>query len=237
MATPDHGEVRRFYNNEYYGRHGGQVSLPWHVRWVASRLGDLRGKAVLDVACGTGEWLEELARRGAIVSGIDISSRAVELARARLPDSDIREGVAETLPFEDGSFDLVTCMGSLEHFIDQPGAIAEMRRVASEDAHVLILVPNAGFLTRRLGLYEGTGQVAIRETVRSISEWTGLMENSGLSVQACWRDLHTLTWGWIRSGPPHQWPLRAMQAAALAVWPLPWQYQIYFLCRKSSAAS
>jgi SAM-dependent methyltransferase len=231
MTTPDHGEVRRFYDNEYYGQHGNEGGLPWHVRSVASRLGDLRGKAVLDIACGTGQWIEELARRGAKVSGIDISSRAVELAHARLPQADIREGVAEELPFEDGSFDLVTCMGSLEHFLDQPRALAEMKRVATKDARFLILVPNAGFLTRRLGLYGGTGQVAIRETVRPLAEWAALIEAAGLKIETRWRDLHTLGVDWIRRGSPWAWPLRAGQAVALSLWPIAWQYQVYFYCR------
>lgn len=233
MTMPDHGQVRRYYDDEYYGRQGGGDGVPWHVRRIAARLGDLRGKAVLDVACGAGEWLGELARRGADASGIDISARAVELARARLPHADIREGVAETLPFADGMFDLVTCMGSLEHFIDQPGALREMRRVATPRSRFLILVPNAGFLTRRLGLYRGTGQVAIRETVRPLAEWTAMLESTGMAIDARWRDLHTLSAGWIRKGPPLSWPLRAAQAAALPLWPIAWQYQVYFLCRNA----
>lgn len=232
MATPDHLEVRRFYDNEYYRQQGSAERLPWHMRVVASRLGNLRGKAALDIACGTGQWLGELAERGASVSGIDISSRAVEQACMRLPEGDIREGIAEVLPFGDSSFDLVTCMGSLEHFLDQPGALAEMRRVAKPDASFLILVPNSGFLTRRLGLYRGTGQVAIRETVRSLDEWTRLIEDAGLKVERRWRDLHTLSPGWIQAGPWYARPVRLMQAVALALWPLGWQYQVYFLCAR-----
>lgn len=231
MKEPDHAQVRRFYDNEYYADTDAESRLPWHVRNVASRLGNLGGAAVLDIACGSGQWLEELQRRGANVSGIDISSRAVELARARLPHADIREGVAETLPFGDKVFELVTCMGSLEHFLDQPGALQEMRRVATDSARFLILVPNAGFLTRRLGMYRGTGQLAIRETVRPLAEWVELIEGAGLAVDACWRDLHTLSTGWIRKGPWYGWPLRAAQAAALAFWPVAWQYQVYFFCK------
>lgn len=233
MTMPDHGQVRRYYDDEYYGRQDAGDGVPWHVRRVAARLGELRGKAVLDIACGAGEWLGELARRGAQGSGIDISSRAVELARARLPDADIREGVAEALPFPDGLFDLVTCMGSLEHFLDQPGALREMRRVATPRGRFLILVPNAGFLTRRLGLYRGTGQVAIRETVRPLAEWAAMFEAAGMAVDARWRDLHTLSAGWIGKGSPLSWPLRAAQAAALPLWPIVWQYQVYFLCRNA----
>lgn len=230
-GSPDHQQIRRYYDDEYYGRSSKAERLPWHTRAVAARLGDLRGKAVLDVACGTGLWLEELGRIGASrLSGIDISSLAVQGARKRLPDADLREGVAEILPFDSACFDLVTCMGSLEHFLDQLSALHEMRRVAKSGATFLILVPNAGFLTRRLGLYGGTGQAAVRETVRPLDEWTALLGQAGLCVAARWRDLHVVSLGWITQGSVLTWPIRAMQAGLLMVSPVQWQYQVYFLC-------
>lgn len=227
---PDHKQVQRYYDERYYAGAPTDDGMPWHMRRVAARLEPLAGKRVLDIACGAGGWLAELADRGAAISGIDISERAVLRARARLPDSDIREAVAEELPFPDGCFDLVTCMGSLEHFLDQPGALREMLRISNADARILILVPNAGFLTRRLGMYTGTNQTAIRETVRPIAEWQRMFKDAGLDVIARWRDLHPLSRGWICRGPLWQWPGRAAQALALAAWPIGWQYQLYFLC-------
>ncbi len=233
----DHRQVQSFYDDQYYAHAhaadgGGQ--LPWHMRRVAARLEPLHGKAVLDIACGAGSWLGELKRRGANISGIDISLRAVAQAQRYLPDADIREGVAEKLPFADRQFDIVTCMGSLEHFLDQPRALQEMRRVAKPDAKFLILVPNAGFLTRRLGLYGGTGQVAIRETVRPLDEWEHMLDAAGLDVKARWRDLHPLSAGWVCRGSAWTWLPRVAQAGALAVWPVRWQYQVYFFCRDPS---
>ena len=231
-AKLDHDAVRRFYDDEYYGTAHRQGGLPWHMSRVASRLGNLSGKPVLDIACGDGSWLRELAGRGAIPSGLDISARAVAQARRLLPGADIREGVAESLPFADSSFDLVTCMGSLEHFIDQPGALREMHRVGTAAGRLLVLVPNAGFLTRQVGLYGGTGQVTIRETVRALSEWQRMLNDAGYRVDARWRDLHPLSSAWIRQGSPITWPLRTAQALALATWPIEWQYQVYFWCSR-----
>ena len=230
-----HEQVRRFYDQEYYSGSGSAGSLPWQMRRIADRMGRLTGRAVLDVACGTGDWLYELASRGAIPSGIDISIRAVEQCRRRVPGVDVREGVAEQLPFADGSFDMVTCLGSLEHFLDQPRALHELRRVAKPDGTVLVLVPNSGFLTRRMGLYGGTGQVAIRETVRSIGEWTAMLDEAGLDICERWRDLHPLSWQWISMGPLRTRPLRLLQAIALPLWPLDWQYQVYFKCKPRPA--
>jgi 2-polyprenyl-3-methyl-5-hydroxy-6-metoxy-1,4-benzoquinol methylase len=227
----DHEKVRRFYDSKYHVNGRNDARLPWHARRVAARLGDLREKMVLDVACGGGEWLAELARRGASVSGVDISKVAVQRCRELLPGSEFHEAIAEQLPFDSNRFDLVTCLGSLEHFLDQHAAIEEMRRVAKPDGRILILVPNAGFLTRRLGLYSGTQQSAIRETVRSIQEWQAMFEAGGLSVEARWRDLHVLNGQWIRNGSMASQALRLLQASMLPIWPLSWQYQIYFLCK------
>jgi SAM-dependent methyltransferase len=170
-------------------------------------------------------------RRAARAFTASIFPRGPSTSRARLPGADLREGVAEQLPFDDARFDLVTCLGSLEHFLDQPRALAEMRRVARPGARVLILVPNAGFLTRRLGLSRGTWQAGVRETVRSLDEWDRMLRDAGLKPRARWRDLHVLDGRWIRSGRPITWPLRLAQALALPLWPMAWQYQVYFDCR------
>jgi hypothetical protein len=108
-----------------------------------------------------------------------------------------------------------------------------MLRVATPDARFLLLVPNAGFLTRRLGLYGGTQQTRVREDVYSLERWKELFEGAGLRVEQRWRDLHPLDAGWIRKGKPLTWPVRALQAAALPLWPLSWQYQVHHLCRRA----
>jgi ubiquinone/menaquinone biosynthesis C-methylase UbiE len=223
--------IRDFYDNEYYAHIGGESRLPWHCRRIARRLGDMSGHRVLDVACGTGEWLGFFHAQGASVAGIDLSQRAIEECRRRFPAGEFHCGPAESLPFADAGFDLVTCMGSLEHFLDKAQALAEMRRVAKQHASFLILVPNAGFLTRKLGLYGGTQQVKAREDVYELEVWQRLFESAGLQVITHWRDLHPISWGWISKGSPIAWPVRAVQALALAAWPVQWQYQVYYYCK------
>lgn len=226
--------IRDFYDNEYYAKHTAHPKLPWHCRKIAARLGDMAGKRVLDVACGTGEWLDYFHKGGAEISGIDLSRRAIDSCLTRFPGGDFHCGPAEALPFDDLSFDLVTCMGSLEHFLDKPQALMEMRRVANTNARFVILVPNAGFLTRRLRLYSGTQQVKAKEDVLELNQWRQLFNGAGLRVIEQWRDLHTLSWPWIRHGNPLAWPIRAVQALALTVWPIAWQYQIYHYCQTAN---
>jgi len=107
-----------------------------------------------------------------------------------------------------------------------------MVRVGVAQARYLVLVPNAGFLTRRLGFYAGTQQTRLREDVYSLDTWMDLFRAAGLVVQRRWRDLHTLDHRWIATGPMRQWVLRAAQAAMLPIWPIAWQYQVYHLCKK-----
>lgn len=226
----DHEQIADFYNHQYYGKISPPKPPTRHLKRLAETLRITASDNVLDIACGTGEWLTVCADKGAGISGIDISSKAIAMCQQRLPSGEFACQPAETLPYPDGSFDVVTCLGSLEHFLDQSQAISEIHRVAKADARVLVLVPNAGFLTHRLGLYSGTQQQAAKETIRSLDEWKMLLETNGLTIKKRWRDLHVLNPGWIFRSPYLLAPLRAIQAIALLVWPLEWQYQVYHEC-------
>ena len=84
----------------------GQLGLPDVVR---SALGDLRGRRVLHLQCGTGESTAELAQLGALVTGVDISGEALDLARERWPDIAWVQADVLDLPSElkRGRFELV----------------------------------------------------------------------------------------------------------------------------------
>jgi ubiquinone/menaquinone biosynthesis C-methylase UbiE len=224
-------DVRRFYD-EVYHRHRSEPSrVSGHLRRLARRLGPWQGQKVLDIACGQGEWLRCVSAFGAATAGIDISAVALDVCREYLPRADLFCAAAEQLPLDNQLFDFVSCLGALEHFPNPRAALLEMARVAKPGALFLLLVPNAGFLPRRLRLYSGTYQAKLREDVRSLGEWQQLFESAGLRMIYRWRDLHVLSAGWICFGPWYHWPLRAAQALALPLWPLTWQYQVYHLCK------
>ncbi|MBN8726466.1 MAG: methyltransferase domain-containing protein [Xanthomonadales bacterium] len=230
----ERARIKDFYDREYYTDHRDHDALPWHYRLIAERLGNVQGQNVLDIACGTGKWLELMSSRGAQIHGIDISELAVHACERRLPKCDVRLGVAEDLPFADATFDLVTCLGSLEHFLEPERALREMLRVAKRDARFLLLVPNSGFLPRKLGWYGGTHQVKVREVVRSLAEWDALFTSCGMSVVSRWRDLHVLSLEWIARDGWRKWPVRLIQAIVLPLWPMTWQYQVHHYCRRTA---
>ena len=93
------------------------------------QLADLRGKQVLDVGCGTGIYTKILKRRGADISGIDISKSMIEVAKREVSGVDFKVGSAYELPYRAGSFDLVLAALVIEHLTDLDKAFSEINRV------------------------------------------------------------------------------------------------------------
>ena len=111
----------------------------WEAFAVLVELGDLRGRRVLDVGCGTGRLVTALVEEArAKAWGIDASSEMVAVARESIPaGAGVRQGTAEKLPFRDGWFDRVT-MSLVLHLLDRQRALAEVRRVVPDDGRIAI---------------------------------------------------------------------------------------------------
>ncbi|MGI9222163.1 MAG: class I SAM-dependent methyltransferase [Woeseiaceae bacterium] len=230
---PDLEEMKSFYDDVYYADTNKALQGSAHLNNLAMKIGVRSDDAVLDVACGLGEWLLVCQENGAAVAGVDLSGRAIEFCKKHLPNGDFHAVPAEQLPFSDSSFDVVSCLGSLEHFVDPVVAMKDMVRVAKPDARFLLLVPNADFLTRKLGLFGGTNQKDAKEVVRTLEEWERLFNEAGLEVSSRWKDLHVLSWSWISMNGWFAVPLRTLQALMLPLWPMRWQYQVYHLCERA----
>jgi 2-polyprenyl-6-hydroxyphenyl methylase/3-demethylubiquinone-9 3-methyltransferase len=101
---------------------------PLRLDWIAQHA-TLDGARVLDVGCGGGILTEAMARRSAKVTGIDLSEKALRVARLHLLESKL-EIRYEACSVEDldGEFDLVTCMELLEHVPDPAAMVAACAR-------------------------------------------------------------------------------------------------------------
>lgn len=109
------------------------------IVWQA--IGDPRGRAVLDLGCGTGRHSLRLAAAGANVTAIDFSEGMLDEARRKPGAAAIRfarHDLHEPLPFSDSEFDLVVSGLVLEHIRELDALFAEVRRVLKPGGRAII---------------------------------------------------------------------------------------------------
>jgi ubiquinone/menaquinone biosynthesis C-methylase UbiE len=103
-----------------------------------------KGKKILEVGCGAGSDLIEFAKNGAVVSGIDLSNKSVELTIKRFElygyKGVIKEADAENLPFDENTFDMVISNGVIHHTPDIVKAISEIYRIVKPDGEIRIML-------------------------------------------------------------------------------------------------
>jgi SAM-dependent methyltransferase len=109
------------------------------IRAELDRLALPPGARVLDAGCGSGRTLQELVDYGQ-VSGLELNAEAAELARGR-GLGEVMIGRLEELPWDDGTFDLITCLDVIEHVPDDVAALIELRRVCRPGGWLLVTVP------------------------------------------------------------------------------------------------
>lgn len=109
----DYDEVAATYDQRY--ARGAPVGIAEALVAIAT---DIHAERVLEVGCGTGQWLAALAGGDRRVYGVDLSNRMLEKARTRAPTLALVRGHADRLAFAQRSFDLVFCVHALHHFDD-----------------------------------------------------------------------------------------------------------------------
>lgn len=111
----------------------------WSLLNMVDRVVEPDGsKQVLDIGCGAGNMFHHLSRYGSVV-GVDNNPKPLVVARER--GYDVREGTAEDLPFEDGSFELVLLLDTVEHCDDDLAVLRESYRVCAPGGHLVLTVP------------------------------------------------------------------------------------------------
>lgn len=98
---------------------------------VAQRLRNTEYQSLLDIGCGTGYLIDILQKqKNALYCGIDLSPEMLKMAKQKLPQSVyLTEGSADSLPYEDNSFDVVTCIQSFHHYPKPEKSMSEAYRV------------------------------------------------------------------------------------------------------------
>ena len=134
-----------------------------------------RRPRILDVGCGTGANLIMLSKYGD-AEGVDVSEDALAFCRERGLDK-VRLGAGEALPYEDGTFDLVTALDVVEHMDDDLAGLSEMRRVLRPGGKVLLFVPTFMFLW---GLQDDVSHHRRRYRLPQLAR---VLEQAGLEVE------------------------------------------------------
>lgn len=193
------------------------------------------GQRHLDVACGPGLVMRAAQERGLVTSGLDISTAAVDLARGLSPGLDARVGNAESLPFDDSIFDGVTCIGSLERFLDRERALREMVRVAKPSAKFCFLVRNASTLIWRVWREAlGNREVAGHQDALTIAGWRGLFARCDLKVVALLPDQWPRQRWWHLL--PGQAPTPGRSERVFGGWlPSRWSNELIFVLERGEA--
>lgn len=195
MRPIDETAIRDWFDRHY--RHRGLKSMraarayPVYLDLLHAQ----PGGRLLDIGCGPGWLLRAAAGRGLEAWGIDLSARALQMARQVVPEARLSAGSAAHLAFPNNYFDYLTCIGVLEHFTHMEQSVREMQRVARYGARFCIMVPNSITLHWWISERFGRWNRGSNENAASLEEWQNLFTGFGFRIEAVLRD----TWQ-VRKG-------------------------------------
>lgn len=168
-------DVRQLLGDSY---HPGGIDLTLRA---AARLNLEPGDTVLDVACGTGESLRAIVARWS-VSGIGVDAGATP---ATLQGIEFRSGDAHSIPCGPESVDAILCECALSTFLDQPGALREMRRVLRPGKRLVVSdMVIEGDVPGSLREWVHTGTCL--ERAHSMAGYTQALRDAGFSIVDSW---------------------------------------------------
>jgi malonyl-CoA O-methyltransferase len=163
--------------------HAPNPLLAREERYLLPLFVDLHSKRILDLACGTGRWLETLVTRGAKAGvGIDCSSAMLRVARMKNAiTTRLARADCESLPFRTAVFDLAICSFALGHIRDLGAMARELARVTKTGADVFVsdLHPQAYARGWRAGFRDGSTAVQIEMLPRGAEETVHAFRSEG----------------------------------------------------------
>lgn len=138
--------------------------------------GEYPGGRLLEVGCGTGHWLEELAPRAARLNGLDLSLGMLLQARARTAAAGLVNARDAALPFPAASIDLAFCVNALHHFPRPADFIAEARRILRPGGTLAVIGMDPHLADTHSYIYDyfpGTRETDLRRypAVSDLREW------------------------------------------------------------------
>lgn len=111
--------------------------------WLISLLKPQSGKRLLDISCGSGRLITLARQYNLTCVGMDFSERGVRSGKAGCSQAGWTVADGQKMPVASNSFDYITHIGSLEHYLDPAAGIQEIARILKHDGTALVLLPNA----------------------------------------------------------------------------------------------
>ena len=127
------------------------------------------GERLLDIGCGDGNFVIKSREKYHEAYGVDITDVMIKRAKKNATErnstrvSFSRADADNRLPFEDGYFDTITCIASLQFMFDPYQVVSEFHRVLKQGGTLIVQVVNIAFLPRRLALFFGRFPVTARQ--------------------------------------------------------------------------
>lgn len=151
---------------------------------AVTRLGDIKGEMVLDLGCGTGWFSVILAKRGAVVEGIDISPTAIEIAKKRAIINQVSDSVKfkvmsfYDLAYPDRTFDKIIGLSALHHMRNKELLCDSLYRILKPGGMIVFNEPfGNSTILERLRLY-----VPIKVQEEDKSHWNEQIKYKDLEV-------------------------------------------------------
>lgn len=218
---------REFYEKEYHYDEDVTIIDDKRIIHFFKYVKFCEENRFLDIGCGVGWALKYCFNRGMQCFGFDISNRAIELARNILsPHITLLVADGERLPFVDESFDLVSSLGTLEHFSSPAKGLKEIMRITKLGGQVLLVVPNSYWILSKLKIYKGTEQP--HEMIATLSEWGRFIQEHNLKVNKISKDLGPKI---LKNRNPIGILKRLLLKCTLLL-PKSFTYQFIFICKK-----
>lgn len=203
--------------------------------WMYGQLQLEPGHRYLDVSCGRGELVSEAQRHGINAFGLDLSEAALHLGHRQLGARQLITGNAQTLPYAEDAFDVVSNIGSLEHYVDMPQAVREMRRVLKPGGRAVVLLPNTFSLFPNIWIALRQGRTSIDpyqpiQRYAARREWQELLEKNGLYVRKTikYDRVPPRSWAEVRTLLRH--PKELLRTLAAPFIPLNLAFCFVFIC-------